>query len=305
MTGGAIDGGLVGNPNDYVFSQTALDNIITQLMEQTGGASAPPPAPDHVIESLTKRHLNEKEKSQETDCAVCKDQFGVEEEVIELPCDHIFHDECIKPWLKLNSTCPVCRHSVLSDQQQQESSNETNRQQNSNESTTNPNPQNTSQEQTADNNPNVRTFSFNSGNGNNVSGVVIGSYQHSPSDSQQQQTNPTSSWPLNLSAAFPWINNLTRQQGSNTTTTTTTTAEDEHNTNIESTSTEERAGHNTESSSSSTTTTAEGSSCNDNNQTTTVNKDNNATESSTSHNNINTNSNNTESFHLDDDLDLD
>jgi hypothetical protein len=37
MAGSPIDGGLAGNPNDYVFSQTALDNIITQLMEQTGG----------------------------------------------------------------------------------------------------------------------------------------------------------------------------------------------------------------------------------------------------------------------------
>jgi len=37
MTGGAFDAGIVGNPNDYVFSQTALDNIITQLMEQNGG----------------------------------------------------------------------------------------------------------------------------------------------------------------------------------------------------------------------------------------------------------------------------
>ncbi|CAO3607638.1 unnamed protein product [Mucor fragilis] len=106
MTGGAFDGGIVGNPNDYVFSQTALDNIITQLMEQNGG-HAPPPAPEQVIEALQKRPLTDKEKSQETDCAVCKDQFESQEQVIELPCEHIFHDDCIKPWLKLNSTCPV------------------------------------------------------------------------------------------------------------------------------------------------------------------------------------------------------
>jgi E3 ubiquitin-protein ligase RNF115/126 len=37
MTGGTLGEGLAGNPNDYVFSQTALDNIITQLMEQAGG----------------------------------------------------------------------------------------------------------------------------------------------------------------------------------------------------------------------------------------------------------------------------
>ncbi|KAI8081887.1 uncharacterized protein B0P05DRAFT_452764, partial [Gilbertella persicaria] len=117
MTGAPIDGGLVGNPNDYVFSQTALDNIITQLMEQTSGASAPPPAPEQVIETLPKRPLTDKEKSQETDCAVCKDHFELDEQVIELPCQHIFHDDCIKPWLKLNGTCPVCRHSVLPEQE--------------------------------------------------------------------------------------------------------------------------------------------------------------------------------------------
>ncbi|KAG0742071.1 hypothetical protein G6F57_010151 [Rhizopus arrhizus] len=116
MTGGTLGEGLAGNPNDYVFSQTALDNIITQLMEQAGGGSAPPPAPEQVIESLPKRELTEKEKSQEADCAVCKDAFDVTEKVIQLPCEHIFHDDCIKPWLKLNSTCPVCRKSVLPEQ---------------------------------------------------------------------------------------------------------------------------------------------------------------------------------------------
>lgn len=70
-------------------------------------ASAPPPAPEQVIEALKKRPLTDAEKSTETDCAVCKDQFESHEMVIELPCEHIFHDDCIKPWLKLNSTCPV------------------------------------------------------------------------------------------------------------------------------------------------------------------------------------------------------
>lgn len=36
MTSGTLGEGLAGNPNDYAFSQTALDNIITQLMEQGG-----------------------------------------------------------------------------------------------------------------------------------------------------------------------------------------------------------------------------------------------------------------------------
>ena len=33
--------------------------------------------------------------------------------VIQLPCDHIFHPESIKTWLKEESSkCPVCRHEL-------------------------------------------------------------------------------------------------------------------------------------------------------------------------------------------------
>ncbi|ORZ15889.1 hypothetical protein BCR42DRAFT_416099 [Absidia repens] len=105
---------MVGNPNDYVSSQAALDNIITQLMEQTGsGSAAPPPASEDVISGLPKRAISEKEFIEDQiDCAVCKDDFNISELVIELPCQHVFHDDCIKPWLKVNGTCPVCRHSV-------------------------------------------------------------------------------------------------------------------------------------------------------------------------------------------------
>ncbi|KAI8083178.1 uncharacterized protein BX664DRAFT_267396, partial [Halteromyces radiatus] len=107
LTGAPMDAGLVGNPNDYVFSQAALDNIITQLMEQTAGRTAPPPAPEDVIDSLPKRPLTEGEFKDQVDCAVCKDEFNQSEMVIELPCQHLFHDDCIKPWLKVNGTCPV------------------------------------------------------------------------------------------------------------------------------------------------------------------------------------------------------
>lgn len=107
LTGAPFDAGFVGNPNDYVFSQNALDNIITQLMEQTSGRNAPPPAPEDVINKLPHRELTEKERESQTDCAVCKEDFEIHETVTELPCAHLFHDDCIKPWLKVNGTCPV------------------------------------------------------------------------------------------------------------------------------------------------------------------------------------------------------
>ena len=34
------------------------------------------------------------------ECPVCKEVFGVDEEVKKLPCKHYFHESCITPWLK-------------------------------------------------------------------------------------------------------------------------------------------------------------------------------------------------------------
>ena len=42
-------------------------------------------------------------------CSVCWDDFKLEEEVRQLKCEHIFHEDCIIPWLELHNTCPVCR----------------------------------------------------------------------------------------------------------------------------------------------------------------------------------------------------
>jgi hypothetical protein len=49
----------------------------------------------------------EQENSQ---CSICFDEFKVGESTVrKLPCNHLFHENCIFPWLRLNGTCPVCR----------------------------------------------------------------------------------------------------------------------------------------------------------------------------------------------------
>jgi E3 ubiquitin-protein ligase RNF38/44 len=43
-------------------------------------------------------------------CSVCLGALQLGETVRLLPaCLHLFHVECIDPWLDAHSTCPICR----------------------------------------------------------------------------------------------------------------------------------------------------------------------------------------------------
>ena len=40
------------------------------------------------------------EEEEEEQCAVCRMELEPEEEVVSLPCKHLYHGECISQWLK-------------------------------------------------------------------------------------------------------------------------------------------------------------------------------------------------------------
>lgn len=99
---------------DAVFSQEALDRVITQLMEQNQGSTAPGPAPDSAIKSLPKKKV-EKEMLDDhgkAECSICMDSVKLGDQVTVLPCTHWFHEVCITAWLKEHDTCPHCRKGI-------------------------------------------------------------------------------------------------------------------------------------------------------------------------------------------------
>ncbi|OIS97748.1 e3 ubiquitin-protein ligase el5 [Nicotiana attenuata] len=48
-------------------------------------------------------------------CVICLSDISLGESRRFLPmCGHGFHTQCIEPWLKMNSICPLCRNPVPS-----------------------------------------------------------------------------------------------------------------------------------------------------------------------------------------------
>ncbi|WVQ74907.1 hypothetical protein IAR50_004515 [Cryptococcus sp. DSM 104548] len=106
-----------GNLGDYAGSDGEFQDILDRFMDAAGPQGSVP-ANDTVIEGLPRFNFDGKSlaQSQFKDCPVCKDDFQVNDAVVRIPCQHLFHDDCLVPWLKQNGTCPVCRFSLVSEE---------------------------------------------------------------------------------------------------------------------------------------------------------------------------------------------
>ncbi|XP_056641158.1 E3 ubiquitin-protein ligase Iruka isoform X2 [Diorhabda sublineata] len=105
----------LGNPGDYAWGREGLDAIVTQLLNQMD-STGPPPVSKEVIDGLPIVEVTEEQVTAKLQCSVCWEDFQLCENVRQLPCLHIYHEPCIRPWLELHGTCPICRQNLINDQ---------------------------------------------------------------------------------------------------------------------------------------------------------------------------------------------
>ncbi|CAK9170435.1 unnamed protein product, partial [Ilex paraguariensis] len=72
----------------------------------------PPPASRSLIDALPTVKILKKHVRSDSHCAVCKEKFELGSQAKKLPCKHIYHLDCIVPWLEQRSSCPVCRQEL-------------------------------------------------------------------------------------------------------------------------------------------------------------------------------------------------
>ncbi|GAB2287109.1 hypothetical protein Dimus_021494 [Dionaea muscipula] len=95
-----------GNNGDF-FVGPGLQELIEQLTlnERQG----PPPAPRSAIDAMPTIKITQAHLRTDSHCPVCKDRFELATEARRMPCNHIYHSDCIIPWLVQHNSCPVCR----------------------------------------------------------------------------------------------------------------------------------------------------------------------------------------------------
>mmetsp|Transcript_81529 Transcript_81529/g.243019 ORF Transcript_81529/g.243019 Transcript_81529/m.243019 type:complete len:310 (-) Transcript_81529:67-996(-) len=62
-----------------------------------------------------EKFCDDTERGYPSSCAVCLEDFAEGQDIIGTPCgnqSHAFHEVCLKGWLRVSSTCPLCRTSL-------------------------------------------------------------------------------------------------------------------------------------------------------------------------------------------------
>ncbi|KAL5546823.1 hypothetical protein UlMin_006510 [Ulmus minor] len=98
-----------GNVGDY-FIGPGLEELFEQL--STNDRRGPPPATRSSIEAMPLIKISQRHLRSDSHCPVCKEKFELGSEARQMPCNHIYHSDCIIPWLTQHNSCPVCRQEL-------------------------------------------------------------------------------------------------------------------------------------------------------------------------------------------------
>ncbi|CAN6720192.1 unnamed protein product [Malus baccata var. baccata] len=99
------------NREDGAF-EDAVRDVTGETWTVENDRPGPPPAATSAIRALPLVTVSEGQLANEPSCPVCKEAFEIGGEVRETPCKHVYHSDCILPWLHIHNTCPVCRYEL-------------------------------------------------------------------------------------------------------------------------------------------------------------------------------------------------
>lgn len=96
------------NVDNYLNEINNFFDIMDQLLADYNDEDLE----DVVITLKDDKKITKIKKLSDDDekCSVCLEKINKDEDIWKLPCNHFYHQDCIKKWLtEYNYKCPICR----------------------------------------------------------------------------------------------------------------------------------------------------------------------------------------------------
>ncbi|TMW56028.1 hypothetical protein Poli38472_008676 [Pythium oligandrum] len=106
--------GLFGGLERQVQEEGMMRAIHELFMRTQNEQHGPPPTSTSFLEKIPLKTWTAKSTETEKykDCPICLCEYELNEEVLPLPCGHLFHKECGMKWLVEHNVCPTCRYEL-------------------------------------------------------------------------------------------------------------------------------------------------------------------------------------------------
>ena len=93
----------------FCFCMPCLIRLLARLQnisEASKGAS------EALINTIPTTVITDSLSAEERSCPICLNEMEVGSEVRNLPCNHLYHKDCVDEWLRVNASCPTCRFNI-------------------------------------------------------------------------------------------------------------------------------------------------------------------------------------------------
>ena len=109
---------------NHVFGQRSWDITMTSdivdddderlsVSESTCGLGSPTNmAAVEALEKVRYYRPSYYDENNAEKCTICLEDLVTGSELTRMPCNHMFHGDCIVEWLKKRVTCPLCRFEL-------------------------------------------------------------------------------------------------------------------------------------------------------------------------------------------------
>jgi len=97
-------------------SQRIIESLITNIIQEGIHEEESQGLSEETIAELRNQSYQYTTSDNIQQCSICLENFSENNNVISLPCEHIFHLDCIERWGQSHNSCPLCRNAI--EQQQ-------------------------------------------------------------------------------------------------------------------------------------------------------------------------------------------